>query len=112
MEVDHSGEYTGPALWDKLRKQAARVGRGAVEGVLQLYFALERPQTPAWAKGVIVGALGYFISPIDAIPDVVPVLGYTDDAAVIAAALASVAAHVDADVRKRAADKLRDWFGA
>ena len=69
-------------------------------------------QRPVWAKTAIYGALGYFISPIDAIPDITPVIGYADDLAVLAAAVATVATYITADVKQRAAEKLRGWFGA
>ncbi|WP_164999553.1 YkvA family protein [Salinicola tamaricis] len=52
---------------------------------LQLYFVLKRPDVPIWAKSTIIGALGYFISPLDAIPDVIAGVGFTDDASVLAA---------------------------
>jgi uncharacterized membrane protein YkvA (DUF1232 family) len=60
---------------------------------------------------VIFGALAYFISPIDAIPDAIPVFGLTDDLAVIAAAVGTVIQYVDDEVKLRTAEKMRDWFG-
>ena len=60
---------------------------------ISLLFGLDA-DTPVWAKGIIIGALGYFISPVDAIPDIVPVVGYTDDLGALAIALAAIAAHI------------------
>jgi uncharacterized membrane protein YkvA (DUF1232 family) len=54
-------------------------GREVIEKALWLYYAAQQPNTPLWAKTAIYGALGYFISPIDAIPDITPVIGYADD---------------------------------
>lgn len=76
-----------------------------------LYYAAQSPQTPTWAKTTIYGALGYFILPIDLIPDLIPVVGYTDDLGVLIVAIAAVSAYINEDVRKQVADKLTSWFG-
>jgi uncharacterized membrane protein YkvA (DUF1232 family) len=74
--------------------------------VVSVYFAARDPQTPLAAKGVMMGALAYFVLPTDAIPDVLAGIGFTDDAAVIAALIATLGAHVkrrhrEAAVRRR-----------
>lgn len=102
--------YSDDSFWAKLGRYAKTAGRQTVESSLQLYYASLAPQTPGWAKGVIYGALGYFISPIDVIPDLIPG-GYTDDLGILAAALAAVAMHITPEIRARAAEKIRDWFG-
>ncbi|HCL3894797.1 TPA: DUF1232 domain-containing protein, partial [Pseudomonas aeruginosa] len=76
-----------------------------------LYYAAQTPQTPAWAKATIYGALGYFILPVDAIPDVLPGVGYTDDLGIIAAAITAVSMYITEDVKRQASQKLQDWFG-
>jgi uncharacterized membrane protein YkvA (DUF1232 family) len=75
-------------FWPKLRKAAARIpfAREAVA----MYYCARDPATPASAKAMILAALAYFIAPADAIPDVFAGVGYTDDAAVIAAVLVLV----------------------
>lgn len=82
-----------------------------MERALQLYYAAQDPQTPAWAKGVIYGALGYFIFPVDAIPDAVPAVGFSDDLGVLVAALASVVMYITPAVKEQARTRIRDWFG-
>ena len=88
-----------------LREKLARAGRGAgrevVEKVLWLWFASRRPDLPAWARTTVYGALAYFVLPADAIPDVLPGIGYGDDLGVLAWALMTIANYVDADVRRR-----------
>jgi uncharacterized membrane protein YkvA (DUF1232 family) len=106
-----SNEFSNTGFWNKLFKFAKSAGKEVVEKALLLYFALQAPGTPAWAKTVIIGALGYFISPIDAIPDLTPVIGYSDDLGVLAMALAAVATHITAEIKAKAAAKLADWFG-
>ena len=67
-----------------------------------MYFCMIDSQTPVYAKGVIAAALAYFLSPADAIPDVIVGIGFTDDASVIATALATVGAHVTDEHRQKA----------
>jgi uncharacterized membrane protein YkvA (DUF1232 family) len=92
-------------------KYAKIAGKEVVERALQLYYAAQEPSTPAWAKTVIYGALGYFIFPLDAIPDLTPVVGYADDLGVLAAAVATVALYINAKVKQKAKQKLSEWFG-
>lgn len=104
--------YSTTRFWKKLAKHAAAAGRGTLEKALYLYYAAQSPATPAWAKRVIYGALGYFILPLDAIPDFAPLVGYTDDLSVLAAALATVAFYITPEVKAQAHDKLDRWLGA
>ena len=104
-------EYSDAGFWDKLVRYARIAGQEVIEKALQLYYAAEHPNTPTWAKTVIYGALGYLIFPLDALPDVTPMVGYADDLGVLAAAIATVALYITDDVKRKAAQKLRDWFG-
>lgn len=110
-EDEYTQQYSDENFSAKLIRYAKAAGSEVVERALQLYFALEDPATPAWAKGVIIAALGYFISPVDAIPDVIPAAGYSDDLGVLALALASVAMYITPAVKEQARAKLKDWFG-
>lgn len=103
--------YSDDNFWNKVVKYAKSAGKDVIEKALLLYYAAQSPQTPMWAKTTIYGALGYFISPIDLIPDLMPVVGYTDDLGVLVVAIATVSAYINEDVRKQAADKLTSWFG-
>ena len=105
-----SHKYSEGSFWDKVQKFALSAGIKVIYAGLLLYYALREPKTPAWAKGVIIGALGYFISPLDAIPDFVPVAGYSDDLGVLVLALATVAIYIDNNVKVNAREKIRDWF--
>ena len=66
---------------------------------------------PLKTKMVSYGALGYFISPIDVIPDFIPVVGFTDDIGVLAAAVVMAASYIDAEAKAKADAKLAGWFG-
>jgi uncharacterized membrane protein YkvA (DUF1232 family) len=106
-----SRSYSDDSFWEKLAKYARAAGEDIVERALQLHYALQRPELPPWARATIYGALGYFIVPIDAIPDFLPVTGYADDLGVLALAFATVSRYIDDDVRAKAKAKLRRWFG-
>ena len=73
-----------------------------------MYFAVLDAKTPVWVKATAGAALAYFILPIDAIPDMIPLVGFSDDAGVLAAALSAVSSHVTDEHRARA----RDWMSS
>ena len=104
-------DYSVEKLWAKLKGAAVIVGCEGIRNVLRLFYALENPGMPKKVKMVIYGALGYFISPLDVIPDLIPVVGFTDDLGVLAAAVAFAALYITPDVKARADAKLADWFG-
>ncbi len=95
----------------KIKKAAGAAGCELLCKALQLYFILLKPGLPKWARASIVGALAYFISPIDAIPDLAPILGYSDDLTVVALAIAAVAMHLDENVKARSHDQLEKLLG-
>lgn len=103
-------EYTPQRFWKKLGPLARSTGRSALEKALYLYYATQDANTPKWAKRIIYGALGYFIFPLDAIPDLAPLIGYTDDIGVMAAALATVTFYITPQVKEQAHRKLDQWF--
>ncbi|UAW99875.1 DUF1232 domain-containing protein [Halopseudomonas nanhaiensis] len=103
--------FSDSQFWDKLHRYARKAGREVVERALCLYYAARRPETPTWAKTTIFGALAYFISPIDAIPDLLPFIGFSDDLTVMAAALALVSLYINDEVKRRARATTEKWFG-
>lgn len=76
------------------------------EDLLAAWYCTRDPATPRKVKFTLLAALGYFVLPIDAIPDFMPFLGFTDDAAVIAAALAAVASSITPEHRAQAKEAL------
>lgn len=76
------------SFWDKLRKTLGRIP--FVEDVLAAYYCAGDKATPLYVRAVLMGALAYFIIPSDVIPDFIVGLGFTDDASVLAAAIAAV----------------------
>jgi len=110
-DTDFKAHYSDSGFWEKARTHAKTAGKKALEPALKMYYSATDKDTPLWAKTAIYGALGYFISPIDAIPDFLPVAGYTDDIGVLIAAAATVAAYIKQEHVQKAQDTLRQWFG-
>ena len=98
-------------LMAKIKETAKRVGLKAIYMALLLYYALESPTLSVMDKAIIYGALGYFISPIDIIPDALPIIGFSDDIAVLAWAFNKIKDNITDLTREQAKTKLKVWFG-
>ena len=81
-----------------------------LEKALWLYYAAERTDTPKWARATVYGALAYFVLPLDTVPDIVPVAGYTDDLTVLVLAATTIGCYIDSEVKAKAAGTLARWF--
>lgn len=103
--------YSEKSFLDKVSDCASKAGKEVLIKAFQLFYVLDKPGVPVWAKSVIIGAIGYFILPVDAIPDFLPVAGYTDDLGVLAAAIATVAMYVDDEVTAKAERKVDQLLG-
>jgi uncharacterized membrane protein YkvA (DUF1232 family) len=97
-------------FWRKLRRVAASIP--FVEDLLTAYYCAFDKATPLPVKASLFGALAYFLLPTDAIPDVLPVLGFTDDAALLAAAIKLMASHIRPEHRAAAKDKFAEFSKA
>ncbi len=86
------------------------LGVQLVYSALLLYNALIWGQAPTWAKTIILGTLGYLLSPLDTIPDLTPFIGFTDDIGILAMGLVLLAAYIDDDIKAKARKKVYDWF--
>ena len=107
----HEKDYSEEGFWKKLKGYAAKAGVSLVYKALQLYYVAQSPNCPKRVKMGIYSALGYFILPVDAIPDFIPITGYTDDLAAIAMALLLAQVYITDDIRARARAKVVDFFG-
>lgn len=94
----------GADLWALLRKAARNVP--FARDALAAWYCARDPETPTRVKAILMAAVAYFVMPIDVIPDLLPFLGFTDDAAVIAAALATVANAIKPAHREQAQETL------
>lgn len=98
-------------FWQKLLSFGKKIGEKTVYYSLLLYYTAKNPAIPKSTKMIIVGALAYLIFPIDLIPDFIPVIGFADDSAVIAAAVYKVFTHIDEHAKNQAKEKLALLFG-
>ncbi|TGB03815.1 DUF1232 domain-containing protein [Halobacillus salinus] len=103
--------FSEKAYFQKLRHQSGRIGTKIVYYSLVLYYAFQHPDTPKKAKLTIAGALGYLILPTDVVPDFIPVIGFTDDSAVIIYAVYQILSQIDDSVKEKANAHLERWFG-
>lgn len=106
----YAEKYKEEDLLEKLGNFAFEIGVELGTQAMLLKRIMLKPEVPVQAKLTIVAALGYLICPVDLIPDFVPVLGYTDDAAVIAAALETVKAYTTPEDRRLAQRDLDNLF--
>jgi len=121
MPVDHAAAWEGldehaarqaardearvrRGFWSKVRRVAARLP--FAEDLLSAYYCAFDRNTPIQVKAALLGALAYFVLPVDLVPDILPVLGYADDAAVLATALRLVASHIRPEHREAARQAL------
>ena len=95
---------------DKISSIAKRAGAKLVYAALILYYVLQSDKVSKSDKTIIIGALGYLISPIDVVPDAVPIAGLADDLSVLLFVLKKVWVNVDAEIKEKANAKLDKWF--
>lgn len=112
MSTNDRKQVSEKRLIGKLHQSLKLVGQEAAYHALVLFYTLQSPNTPAWCKTVVLGSLGYFISLVDGIPDLTPILGYTDDVALMAATIATISAHISPEIEAKAKAKQEQLFGS
>lgn len=95
---------------EKIQRIAKRAGAKLVYIALILYYLMQSDKVSLKDKAIIIGALGYLISPIDIVPDAIPIAGLADDLAVLLYALGKVWSQVDDNLKDKAKQKLSKWF--
>ena len=108
--MSYSNKFSQKDFVDKIARIAKRAGAKLIYAALLLYYTLQSDRISTKDKAIIVGALGYTISPIDVIPDAIPIAGLTDDLAVLLYVLKKIWVDVDPEVKERAKNKLVNWF--
>jgi len=110
MENKFSKYYSDKSLWEKIRKFSKDAGAKVVYAVLLLYYAMGDNSVSIKNKLMIAASLGYFILPTDAIFDLTPIIGYSDDLGVLIFALTQIASSVTPEVKEKARIKMDEWF--
>lgn len=108
--MSYKDKFTQSAFIDKISHVAKRAGAKMVYAALILYYTLESDKVALKDKAIILGALGYLISPLDVIPDAIPIAGLSDDLAVLIYVLHKVWGDVSEDIKSKAYSKLSKWF--
>lgn len=111
MEGNYSKHFSEKSLWDKLKKFSKSAGVKVVYAVLLLYYTMQDKSVSVKSKLTIAAALGYFILPTDAIIDLTPIIGFSDDFGVLIFALTQIASNITPEVKEKSRQKLKDWFG-
>lgn len=103
-------KFSENQLQDLLLSKAGILGSKLIYSALLMFYAYKRSETPIWAKNIILGSLGYLISPIDLLPDLTPVLGYTDDFGVLSFGIVTIASYINEETKENAKTKMSKWF--
>jgi len=97
-------------FWSKVTRFAKKAGASVIYAALILYYTFQKPGLPKKTKTTIIGAIAYFILPVDFVPDILVGIGFTDDLLALSYAISQVIAHIDDSVKAQAKEKLNTWF--
>jgi len=107
----YRSHYSDASFWHKLKRYSKVAGMKVVYPALLLQYLMKSDDVPLKAKLVLSAALGYFILPIDFIPDFAPLIGFTDDLGVLLLILRQMAVYITPEIREQAREHVRKWFG-
>lgn len=110
MKDKYSKYYSEKSLWEKIKKFSKSAGVTVVYAVLLLYYAMADKNASIKSRLMIAASLGYFILPTDAIFDLTPIIGYSDDLGVLLFALTQIASSITPEVKEKARNKIQEWF--
>lgn len=103
-------KFTKNDFIEKIQRIAKRAGAKLVYAALILYYSIDSDKVSFKEKAIIIGALGYLITPLDIMPDAIPLAGLSDDLGVLIYVLRKVWDYVDDEAKQKAKDKLSQWF--
>jgi uncharacterized membrane protein YkvA (DUF1232 family) len=107
---EFSKYYSEKSLWEKIKKFSKAAGTKVIYAVLLLYYAMKDSSVSLKTKLFIAASLGYFILPTDAIFDLTPIIGYSDDLGVLLFALKQISSAITPAVKENARRKIEEWF--
>ncbi|OYP48498.1 hypothetical protein CIK97_10275 [Prevotella sp. P3-120] len=108
--MSYANKFSQSDFVEKISRIAKRAGAKLVYAALILYYTLQSDKVSTANKALIIGALGYMISPFDVIPDAIPIVGLTDDLAVLLYVLKKVWGDVAPEIQEKAKQRLSKWF--
>ena len=108
--MNYGNKFSKRDFVEKIARIAKSAGAKLVYAALILYYTLQSDKVSATNKAMIIGALGYLISPLDVVPDAIPIAGLADDLGVLVFVLKKVWTDVDPDIQTKARERLSKWF--
>lgn len=108
--MNYGSKFSQTDFVEKISRIAKRAGAKLVYAALILYYTLQSDKISKTNKAMIIGALGYMISPLDVVPDAIPIAGLSDDLAVLLFVLKKVWTDIDPDIQIKAKERLSKWF--
>ena len=108
--MNYGEKFSKRDFAEKIQRIAKRAGAKLVYAALILYYTLQSDKVSKKDKAIIIGALGYMISPLDVLPDAIPIVGLSDDLAVLIYVLKKVWTDVDPEIQEKAKARLSKWF--
>ena len=108
--MNNANKFSKKEFVEKIARIAKGAGAKLVYAALILYYTLQSDKVSATNKAMIIGALGYLISPLDVVPDAIPIAGLADDLGVLVFVLKKVWTDVDPDIQVKARQRLSKWF--
>lgn len=108
--LSYKDKFSQEGFIEKIQRVAKRAGAKLVYAALLLYYTLESDKVSVKDKAIILGALGYLISPLDVVPDAIPIAGLGDDLAVLIYVLHKFWGQVSEEVKAKARARLLRWF--
>lgn len=113
MEYDYkkyTNDFSDGKFWSKMKEVAKKIGLKATSYALILYYVLQKKEVPLADKMLITGCLGYFILPLDLVPDIIPAMGYSDDVVGMLFAIKRCMNYVDNEIKENVSNRLVSWF--
>ncbi len=108
--MNYSNKFSKRDFVEKIARIAKGAGAKLVYAALILYYTLQSDKVSATNKAMIIGALGSLISPLDVVPDAIPIAGLADDLGVLVFVLKKVWTDVDPEIQVKARQRLSKWF--
>ena len=107
----YAKDYSESSFWEKVKGNVSAIGLTVIYKAFQLYYVAQSDTCPVKIKAGIIGALGYLISPVDLVPDLIPMVGYSDDAVAIAFAITAAQMYITDEVKYKAKERIREILG-
>ena len=111
MKLLRPKSFSDTKLFEKIGLVAKNAGIIVIYPALVLYYLFLDKDVPKRSKSIIIAALAYFIFPIDSIPDVTPIIGYSDDIGILYVTIMQLVKYITPDILKRVSNRITDWFG-